>query len=192
MKSTEMADINRLLEFWLGSSDPAHMLCHRKEWWVKDPEFDQRIADEFMDLFDQAVEGKLATWQETPLGCLALVILLDQFPRNIFRNDQRAFAMDAGARRISRHVLAKGFDQVLPMGAKLFFYLPLEHSENLNDQFDCLKLMKAMGDEGYLNFAQKHLDIIERFGRFPHRNAILGRMSTEEEIAFLKEPNSRF
>lgn len=187
-----MSDMNRLLEFWLGSSEPSEMATHRMEWWVKDPEFDRQIGEEFKGLFDQAIAGELDAWKETALGSLGLIILLDQFPRNIFRNDQRAFSMDGQALRLTRHVLAKGFDQELPMGPKLFFYLPLEHSENLNDQYDCLTLIKAMGDENYIDFAQKHLDVIERFGRFPHRNSVLGRKNTAEEDVFLDGPNSSF
>jgi len=187
-----MSDLKCLLEFWLGSAEPQKMATHRKEWWVKDPEFDLRIGEEFKGLFDQAIAGELDGWKETALGSLGLIILLDQFPRNLFRNDERAFSMDGQARRLTRYVLDKAFDKELPMGAKLFLYLPLEHSENLNDQYDCLSLMKAMGDEGYVNFAQKHLDIIERFGRFPHRNIVLGRKNTSEEDAFLGGPNSSF
>jgi len=187
-----MSDMEKLLSFWFGDAEPEKMATHRGAWWAKDPEFDQRINVEFKGLFDQAVAGKLGAWKETPLGCVALVILLDQFPRNIFRTDERAFSMDEAARALTRYVLDKQFDHALPMGAKLFLYLPLEHSENLSDQRECLGLMKEMGDAGYVDFAQKHLDVIEKFGRFPHRNVLLGRKSTPAEEAFLKGPNSSF
>jgi len=121
-----------------------------------------------------------------------LVILLDQFPRNMFRGDKQAFAYDEQARILTRYVLDKEFDQTLPLGPRLFLYLPLEHSENLTDQNTCVALMEGLGDEDYVNYARKHQVIIERFGRFPHRNEVLNRISTPEEIAFLKEPGSSF
>ncbi|MDV7339690.1 DUF924 family protein [Terasakiella sp. A23] len=185
-------DIKSLLEFWFSSSTPGEMNTHRKEWWVKDPEFDRRIQDEFSPLFEKADAGELDDWKETPLGCVALALLLDQFPRNMFRGKARAFASDEKARALTRHVLDKGFDKNLPIGARLFLYLPLEHSEDLQDQNDCIKLVESMGDEGYLDFAKKHQVIIKRFGRFPHRNETLGRTSTNEEVAFLSEPGSSF
>ena len=186
------AEINRLLEFWMGSSNPDEMASYRDEWWVKNDEFDRRINDDFGTLYEQAANGKLDSWKETPLGCVALVILLDQFPRNMFRGDPRSFATDPQARDLTRYVLDKGFDQEVPMGCKVFLYLPLEHSEDLDHQNACVALMQAMGNENATEFAIKHQVIIERFGRFPHRNEVLGRKSTPEEIEFLKEPGSSF
>ncbi|NVK20064.1 MAG: DUF924 domain-containing protein [Methylocystaceae bacterium] len=187
-----MSSLTHLLEFWFESAKMDQMATHREQWWIKDHNFDQRIRDDFKDLFDQAISGKLANWEETPLGCTGLVLLLDQFPRNMFRGSPRAFAYDEQARALTRNVLAKGFDQHLPMGPRLFLYLPLEHSENLQDQKDCITLMEALGDDDYLYFARKHLVIIEQFGRFPHRNDVLGRHSTPQEVMFLKEPDSSF
>jgi len=192
-KEPTMSDeIKTLLEFWFLSSDPAKMETHRQEWWVKDPEFDRRINEDFRPLFEKADTGELDDWKETPLGCVALVILLDQFPRNMFRGSAKAFASDEKARALTRYVLERGFDKDLPIGPRLFLYLPLEHSEDLNDQNDCISLITSMGDEGYLEFAKKHHVIIKRFARFPHRNESLGRISTEEEVAFLQEPGSSF
>ncbi len=187
-----MSDLNPLLEFWLGSAAPGDMMTHRQEWWMKDAEFDRRINEEFAPLYEQAANGELDSWKETALGCLGLVILLDQFPRNMFRGDARSFATDPQALEVTRHALDNGFDQQLPMGGKLFLYLPLEHSEDLDHQNACVALMQAMGDDNYVDFALKHQVIIERFGRFPHRNDVLGRDSTAEEVEFLKEPGSGF
>lgn len=185
-------ETKQLLEFWLGSAEPKEMASHRAQWWAKDADFDQRIQNDFKNLFNQACAGQLDHWKDSPLGCTALIILLDQFPRNLFRNDGQAFATDVQARDLTRHALEKGYDQTLPMGAKLFLYLPLEHSENLDDQNQSVALMKAMGDEGYHDFALKHHVIIARFGRFPHRNMALGRENTPEEEAFLQQPDSAF
>lgn len=187
-----MNDLEQLLTFWLGSAEPDQMMTHRQEWWVKDEAFDQRIHSEFSGLYDKAVAGDLEDWKDTPLGCVGLCILLDQFPRNMFRGTARSFESDATARDITRHVLDNGFDKALPVGCRLFLYLPLEHSENLDHQYTCVALMQDMGDEGYVDFALKHQVIIERFGRFPHRNEVLGRKSTPEEIAFLETPGSSF
>lgn len=187
-----MSSLSHLLEFWFLNTDPDQMATHREEWWVKEDSFDQRIRDDFGDLFEQAISGKLDDWKNTPLACTGLVILLDQFPRNMFRGDKQAFAYDEQARALTRYVLDNKFDQKLPLGPRLFLYLPLEHSENLTDQNACVALMESLGDEDYVNYARKHQVIIERFGRFPHRNKVLNRTSTPEEIAFLQEPGSSF
>ena len=185
-------DINRLLTFWFGSINPAEMATHREEWWVKNPEFDKTIKEEFEPLYEQAAIGELDHWKSTPMGSVALVLLLDQVPRNIYRNSKRAFATDKKALSVTRNALNMGFHQLLPLGMQLFLYMPLEHSEERDDQNASVKLIEALGDDGYIDFAIKHQVIIERFGRFPHRNEILGRDSTEEEIEFLKLPTSRF
>lgn len=187
-----MSDLNHLLEFWFTSANPKDMASHRDVWWKKDTDFDQTIQGEFGPLFKKAREGELKNWRETPLGCVGLVLLLDQFPRNMFRNDAQAFAYDQHARKLTRHVLAQGFDENLPLAPRVFLYLPLEHSEDLTDQNDCVALIKTLNDEGYLDFAIKHRDIIAKFGRFPHRNEVLGRQSTPEEIEFLQQPGSSF
>ena len=123
---------------------------------------------------------------------MALVILLDQFPRNLFRGQARAFAGDARALALAKRAVAAGLDEAMPRAHRLFLYMPFEHSEDLADQETCIERMTALGSAGYLDYARRHRDIIARFGRFPHRNAALGRDSTAEEIAFLKEPGSSF
>ncbi|SCA55832.1 putative transmembrane protein [Candidatus Terasakiella magnetica] len=185
-------DINRILTFWFNSINPAEMATHREEWWVKNADFDKQITDEFSEVYEKAAKGELQNWQNTPLGAVALVIALDQFPRNMFRDSKKAFATDAQARKITRHAVEMGFDQHLPLGPRLFLYLPMEHSESAVDQNASVTLINTLGDEGYSEYAVKHQMVIEKFSRFPHRNDVLGRASTEEEIAFLNQPGSRF
>lgn len=185
-------DLKRILQFWFTSADPDEMATHREEWWVKSDTFDREIANNFGDLYEQAHTGKLEVWKDTPLGCVGLVLLLDQCPRNMFRNTPQAFASDEQARQVTHHALDRGFDASLPLAAQLFLYMPLEHSEDIDDQNASVTLIGALGDSNYTNFAIQHRDIIERFGRFPHRNGILGRPSTPEELAFLTQPGSSF
>lgn len=188
------ARVQAVLDFWLG---PAERRGHnRAEWFRKDAAFDDQIRDRFLALVEQAAAGQLDAWRDDDQACLALLILLDQFPRNLFRNQARAFAADARAREVARHAIARGFDQRWHPVERIFAYLPLEHSEDLRDQEDCLALMKALAihpeTADFHVWAEKHRVIIERFGRFPHRNAALGRASTPEEIEFLKQPGSGF
>ncbi len=185
-------DVKRLLAFWFGSAEPEQMATSRSEWWKKDETFDRLIQQEFSSLYNRAVSGELEDWKESPLGCVALVILLDQFPRNMFRGSARSFESDEAARNVTRHVLDQEWDEDLPFAARLFLYLPLEHSENIDHQNAAVALISQLGDENYTDYAEKHRVIIKRFGRFPHRNEILGRESTQEEITFLQEPGSRF
>ncbi|APF38039.1 hypothetical protein BOQ54_12450 [Chelatococcus daeguensis] len=156
-----------------------------ERWFSRDEAFDEEIRARFLATHEAAAAGALNRWEETPEGALALLILLDQFPRNLFRGTPRAFATDALARTIADRALTKGFDQKVPPELKGFFYLPFMHSENLVDQERCVALYEAAGDEKGLPHAIEHRDIIARFGRFPHRNPILGRATTEEEAAFL-------
>ena len=155
------------------------------KWFEKDAAFDAEITRRFLGLWHAAVEGKLAAWEETPEGALALVIVLDQFPRNMFRGLARTYEADALARAATGRALARGFDQQVSRGDRQFFYLPLEHSEQLADQERCIELARRYGDDEFTKYAEQHADIIRRFGRFPHRNAILGRATTPEEQAFL-------
>ncbi len=155
-----------------------------KKWFEKDTAFDEEIRRRFLPVHEAAAAGKLAAWEESAEGTLALLILLDQFPRNMFRGSARAFATDAQARAITAGALLKGFDGVIP-DMRGFFYLPFEHSEDMADQERGVALYKAAGDADGLKWAELHADIIRRFGRFPHRNAILGRATTPEEQAFL-------
>lgn len=153
-------------------------------WFTKDAAFDDEIRRRFMASYEAAAAGKLTDWEQSAEGALALLLLLDQFPRNMFRGEARAFATDPLARTIASRAILNGFDGAFPE-MRGFFYLPFEHSENLADQERALALFKAAGDEDGLKWAELHADIIRRFGRFPHRNAVLGRVTTPEEQAFL-------
>lgn len=154
-------------------------------WFTKDADFDRQIRERFFDTYEAAAAGKLSGWEQSAQGALALLILLDQFPRNMFRGDARAFATDPLARAITAGAIIRGFDSQVPKGLRGFFYVPFEHSEDLADQERCIALNKAIGDADNLKWAEIHADIIRRFGRFPHRNAALGRTTTPEEQTFL-------
>jgi uncharacterized protein (DUF924 family) len=156
-----------------------------ERWFNKNAAFDKEIRERFFDSYEAAAAGKLSDWEQSAQGALALLILLDQFPRNMFRGDARAFATDPLARAITAGAIIRGFDSQVPKELRSFFYLPFEHSEDLADQERCIALNKATGDADGLKWAEIHADIIRRFGRFPHRNAALGRTTTPEEQAFL-------
>jgi len=156
-----------------------------KRWFSKDPAFDDDIRRRFLRLHEDAAAGRLSRWEQTAEGALALLILLDQFPRNMFREQVRAFASDPLARAIAAGALVRGFDAQAPDGMRGFFYLPFEHSENLADQERAVAFYKASGDADGLKWAELHADIIRRFGRFPHRNKALGRATAPDEQAFL-------
>jgi uncharacterized protein (DUF924 family) len=162
-------------------------------WFVKDAAFDAEVHARFADLHEAAVAGDFDHWQDTAEGCVALCVLLDQAPRNLFRYDPRSFASDAAARAVTRHALERKLDRDLSQEQRGFLYLPLEHSENLADQEESVRLFTGLAEnpEG-LDYAVRHHDIIARFGRFPHRNAILGRANTPEETEFLTQPGSSF
>jgi uncharacterized protein (DUF924 family) len=154
------------------------------KWFEKDTAFDAAISTRFLATYEAAAAGKLA-WDDHPEGALALVIVLDQFPRNMFRDSARAFAADALARATASHAIERGFDQQVAVSERGFFYLPFEHSESLVDQERCIALNRATGDADGRKWAELHADIIRRFGRFPHRNKVLGRTTTPEEQTFL-------
>ena len=156
-----------------------------EKWFKKDTAFDEDIRARFLETYDAAAAGKLSDWEQTAEGALALTIVLDQFPRNMFRGDARTYAADPQARAVAERALERGFDQKVPLSDRQFFYLPFEHSEAMADQERCCALFAATGDADLLKWAQLHADIIRRFGRFPHRNAMLGRATTPEEQAFL-------
>jgi uncharacterized protein (DUF924 family) len=162
-----------------------------KRWFRKDDAFDDDIRTGFATLHMAGARGELAHWARTAEGALALLLLLDQFPRNLYRGSAHAFATDGLAREVAHAAPAEGYDRQVEPELRPFFYLPLEHSERLEDQDRCLALCQAhrdaTGDEGTLKWAILHRDIIQRFGRFPHRNASLGRATTPEENAFLDE-----
>lgn len=197
----------QVLTFWFGAdwqTLPAHQVAGRQRtlWWGKDPAIDADCRSRFETLVQDAAANRLADWSETPASLLALVLLLDQMPRNIYRDTPQAFAFDELARQYTHLALAMGVDQELPAIARIFLYLPLEHSEDIDDQEYMLQLTRALAKsveaadqatfDGYVDYARKHHVIIERFGRFPHRNRILGRASTSEESAFLTQPGSSF
>jgi uncharacterized protein (DUF924 family) len=154
-------------------------------WFEKDAAFDAEVAARFAGLWRTAAEDGLAPWEDTPEGALALVIVLDQFPRNMFRGEARTYATDAAARSVADRALARGFDQQVARPERQFFYLPFMHSENRADQERCVALARGYGDDEFTRYAEDHADIVRRFGRFPHRNAALRRATSAEEQAFL-------
>ena len=185
---TERSDgIRTVLEFWFAPES-------RAAWFKPSPAFDAQLRQVLGPLHEEVVAGGLSSWRESGEGCLALCILLDQAPRNMFRGTARAFASDADARAVARHAVAQAFDLAFEdIERRMFFYLPFEHSEALEDQERCMVLVRERcGHPQFLRYAERHREIIARFGRFPHRNAILGRASTPEETAFLAEPFSSF
>jgi uncharacterized protein (DUF924 family) len=155
-----------------------------QKWFHKDAGFDRDIAARFLTIHEAAAAGRLSAWETTAEGAFALLLLLDQFPRNMFRGSARAFATDPLARAVADRAIAHGFDAAAPSAERNFFYLPFMHSETLADQERSLALARQ-ADGGNEKYAQIHADIIRRFGRFPHRNALLGRATTPEEQAFL-------
>lgn len=174
-----------VLDFWFRESEP-------EKWFKKNDAFDETVKARFAALYKRAAAGACDGWQDSPLGCLALIVVLDQFPRNMFRGDARCFATDGAALAALRHALDNGFDAVLSVPEKQFLYLPLQHSEEAADQALSVTLNAATGDADLVKWAEAHKTIIDRFGRFPHRNEILGRESTPDEAEFLKEKGSSF
>ena len=155
-------------------------------WFKPDAGFDAQIRERFLETHEAAAAGRLDEWQRTADGTLALLILLDQFPRNMFRGTPRAFATDSKALKIAENAVENGHDRKVEASMRSFFYLPFMHSEKLADQERCLALYQELGEAEALKYAELHLDAIRRFGRFPHRNEILGRQPTPEEIAYLE------
>ena len=156
-------------------------------WFAKDADFDAAIRARFSGAHEAAARGDLDAWREAPESALALIILLDQFPRNLCRDTPRAFATDERARGVAYRAIAREFDGAFENPLRRFFYLPMMHSENLVDQAFCIDKCRAAGDDEGVTFAEMHRDIIARFGRFPHRNAIYGRKNTPDEQAFLDQ-----
>ncbi len=176
-----------ILYFWFEETEP-------RQWFQHNDDFDSHIRARFLGIYKMARDGLCDAWQQNAEGCLALCILLDQFPRNMFRGSPEAFATDGKALLVAKHAIAKGFDQTLPVMQRRFLYLPYEHSEDLNDQRKCTGLFERIRDDdptGH-DYALRHLRLIERFGRFPHRNTILGRENTPEEHQFLANPDTGF
>ncbi len=193
-----------LLDFWFGdATDDAEVgRAQAALWWGKNAENDDFIAGRFGQSASAAAAGALDHWTGSPRGRLALILLLDQLPRVIHRGAPEAFAQDARARRVADQGLASGADRLLRPIERVFFYLPFEHSEDRQDQERSVALFRGLAADvpeewtklfdGYLDFAVRHQEIIDRFGRFPHRNAVLGRESTTAEIEFLRQPGSGF
>jgi uncharacterized protein (DUF924 family) len=185
-----------ILDFWFGQEGEEGYGEFQEEWFTKDPEFDREIRDRFEPVYEEAATGELDHWKNEAQSCLALIIALDQFPRNMYRGDARMYAADEKAREAARHAVEHAYDRELSLYGRLFAYLPFEHSEELDDQRLSVKLFRGlaaeMGSEDLLGYAVRHLEIVEQFGRFPHRNEILGRRTTPEEEAFLEGPDSSF
>ena len=193
-------DAQQVLDFWFGTADdPAH-LQQRPQWFRKDPGFDAAIVQRFGRLIEQALAGGIDDWAAVPLAALpalARVIVLDQFTRNTYRGSARAFAGDAMALQTARALVASGLDRELTGVQRMFVYLPFEHAEDRSHQRTSLQLFEQLGRDvpalaGLREWAQRHHDIVERFGRFPHRNAALGRASSSDELEFLQQPGSGF
>ncbi len=191
------ARAREVLDFWFGAPDSAEYGRERKTWFKKDAAFDALLRERFGALLDAACAGELDAWCATPEGALALVIVLDQFSRNCHRDTPRAFAADERALAIARAMVANGDDLRLPtVEHRAFAYLPFEHAESAEAQRESLRLFRELARnpqaKGYYDHALRHAEVIARFGRFPHRNAQLGRESSEAETAFLRQPGSRF
>lgn len=169
-----------ILKFWLDE-------CDEEQWFKSDPAFDQTIRDRFGATWKAATEGKFALWLTYPSGALAYIILTDQFPRNMFRDDAAAFSTDKAALAAAKSAISKGWDLRIDMPARQFFYMPLEHSENLCDQDRAVRLIceRTEQDATFLLHARAHREVIRQFGRFPHRNTALGRTTTAAEKAHL-------
>jgi uncharacterized protein (DUF924 family) len=181
-----------VLQFWFGDE-----AVPREAWFRKDPAFDRRIAQTFGAQIEQALAGGLTAWDATPDGALARIVLLDQFTRNAFRDTPHAFAGDALALAAAQALRARGDDLALPPLRRVFAYLPFEHAEDMALQRQSVALFESLAAadpalEPQADYARRHALVIERFGRFPHRNAVLGRVSSAEEEAFLQQPGSRF
>ena len=192
-----MSDIEEILSFWFGAirDEQSYFAECSKRWFAQNADFDREIARRFQADYERAAEGQLADWTETAQGGAALILVLDQFPRNMFRNDPRAFATDPLAQQIAEQMIAAGLDRQLRLVERYFVYVPFMHSEQRAHQrrsvmlFQQLAAQRAYFDTSY---ALRHQQVIARFGRFPHRNRVLGRASTPAELAFLKQPGSSF
>lgn len=186
MAGGEVSALDEVLSFWFAPG-------RAEQWFVANPEFDREVETHLAHHLAAARAGDYDGWRASARGCLALCILLDQVPRNLHRGTPLAYAHDKTARAVTRHARARGFDRLLPQEQRLFLYLPLEHSEDLADQNDCVELIGRLdANPKWRGYAEQHRDIIARFGRFPHRNATLDRETTPEEAAFLEEPGSSF
>jgi len=197
-------EYEEILSFWFGTLDAAGCAdeAHAERWWKKDAAFDEELRRRFGALHEAVANGDHDDWLKTPRGRLAYVIVLDQFSRNMFRDSPRMYAYDGKALAAARQGIVNGEEKPLAHDERVFLYMPFEHSEDLADQELCVSLFErlcvglsgeALKDaQDNVVYAQRHHDIVKRFGRFPHRNPILGRASTPEEAQFLTKPNSSF
>jgi len=183
MKAVQM--ISQVLTFWFDENGP-------EKWFIKDPVFDNEISNKFLELYNQLTLGKHGEWRFSARGCLAEIIVLDQFSRNMYRDDAKAFSADLQALECLNYGISMAYDKEFSQVERNFFYLPFEHSEDKLDQEKSIHYFTENGDTNTLDYAIKHKVIIDRFGRYPHRNEILGRPSTEEERVFLQGPGSAF
>lgn len=195
--STNLADPQPVLDFWFGEEGSAEFGTQRKLWFTKDADVDRTIAERFGDAVERALRGELDAWTTTAPGALARILLLDQFTRNAFRGERRAFAGDAQALAAASAMVGSRLDEPLPPFMRAFVYMPFEHAEGMAMQDEAVRLFTRLVAAApevahMLDYAHRHRAVIERFGRFPHRNAILGRQSTAEELAFIARPGSGF
>jgi uncharacterized protein (DUF924 family) len=176
-----------VLKFWFEETQP-------QQWFQKDESFDREITERFSVTYDMAKKDLCADWTKDADGSLALCLVLDQFPRNMFRDSPKAFETDKKALLISKEALHRGYDMLLPTVKRKFLYMPFMHSENIDEQNRCVSLFGQMQEEEPLSYdyAMRHKEVIEEYGRFPHRNVIIGRESTKEEIEYLKSPGAGF
>lgn len=176
-----------IIDFWFEDSSP-------QQWFQKNPDYDALIKSRFLETYEIARQGAVDSWKNDADGVLALCLVLDQFPRNMFRDTPQAFATDSQALLVAKYAISKGLDQVVSPRKRRFVYLPFEHSENLSDQRKSLELFQTLKADDPLSYeyAQRHLDVIEKYGRFPHRNVILGRDNTPEEDHYLAQIGSGF
>ena len=192
-----MSDIEEILTFWFDEirDEPAYFEEYAPRWFVQNADFDRQIVQRFQADYELAAQGQLTHWTQTARGGLALILVLDQFPRNMFRNDPRAFATDPLARQIAEQMIAAGLDRQLRLVERYFVYVPFMHSEDRTHQQRSVMLFQQLAEErAYFDtsYAVRHQEVIERFGRFPHRNTVLGRASTPAELEFLKQFGSSF
>lgn len=201
-----MVEIDKILDFWFGNLEENDVPSdkNRKIWWIKDPENDEFIKDNFEANLSMAINGELDSWKSTPIGSLALIILLDQFSRNIYRDTAKSFSQDKKAVEFCLEGIHKNLDNKLHPVQRVFYYMPLMHSENISNQEKSIECFSNLAKEftvpeaianmvsGSYEYALKHYEIVKRFGRYPHRNTILGRESNPEEIEFLSKPGSSF
>jgi uncharacterized protein (DUF924 family) len=185
-----------LLEFWFTPEGASERDRLRDIWFQATPEFDAALAEHFRADYDRAAAGVYEPWRDTPRTCLALILLLDQLPRNLFRNSPRAYATDTAALETASEAVARGYDRAVTPMRRCFFYLPFQHSEDLADQETGLRFYAALPEhpdkENFVEATRRHHEIIARFGRFPHRNGVLGRPGTLEEQYFLQQPGAVF